>query len=256
LFDFLSDPIKVIHLVVFFVTTIGFLYIFIRFSEVAFEQVGFNHRYASLAIFGSIFGSLLNMQLNTIPLYTYPDWYIAIADFFNLDFSHYYHPVYIAINVGGCIVPIIISVHLLLTGRTSPLKASIGILAVTVLTYSIAEPVPNEGILLPFWVSPLSASICGLILAGGYIGAPALAYISGTIGTLLGADILNLLTPGLLPELAPLRSHHIKPITLSIGGAGVFDGIFLTGVTAVLLAAAIICIIHRSCNEIRDPTKR
>jgi uncharacterized membrane protein len=114
-------------------------------------------------------------------------------------------------------------------------------------------PVPNEGIFLPFWVSPLSASICGLTLAGGYAGAPALAYISGTVGTLLGADLLNLLTPGLLSELSPLGSHNIRPTVLSIGGAGVFDGIFLTGVMAVLLAAAIICIIHRSCDEIRVP---
>jgi uncharacterized membrane protein len=55
--------------------------------------------------------------------------------------------------------------------------------------------------------------------------APALAYISGTFGTLIGADLLNL---GKIQGLgAPIAS---------IGGAGTFDGIFTTGILAVLLA--------------------
>jgi uncharacterized membrane protein len=55
--------------------------------------------------------------------------------------------------------------------------------------------------------------------------AAPLAYIGGSIGVLVGADLLNL---GKLRELgAPIAS---------IGGAGTFDGIFLTGVLAVLIA--------------------
>lgn len=220
--NFLSSSLSIVHLLVFLVITIGFFFIFIKFSETAFEQVGFNHRYASLAIFGSIFGSLIDIPLSLTPIYTYPDRYMTIASYVGTDFTYYFHPVYIVINVGGCIIPTAISFHLLLTGRATLLRAFVGILVVTVLTYIIAIPVPNEGIFLPFWISPLSASICGLALAGGYIGAPALAYISGTIGTLLGADILNLLTPGLLSELSPLRSHNIRPTILSIGGEGGF----------------------------------
>jgi Protein of unknown function (DUF1614) len=55
--------------------------------------------------------------------------------------------------------------------------------------------------------------------------APPLAYICGSLGTLIGADLLNLgqiQAPG-----APIAS---------IGGAGRFDGIFMTGILAVLLA--------------------
>jgi uncharacterized membrane protein len=55
--------------------------------------------------------------------------------------------------------------------------------------------------------------------------AAALAYVSGSLGTLIGADLLNLdAVPGLGAPVA------------SIGGAGTFDGIFLTGIMAVLLA--------------------
>jgi uncharacterized membrane protein len=53
-----------------------------------------------------------------------------------------------------------------------------------------------------------------------------LAYISGSLGTLIGADLLN------LDKLQGLGA----PIA-SIGGAGTFDGIFLTGIVAVLMAS-------------------
>jgi len=56
--------------------------------------------------------------------------------------------------------------------------------------------------------------------------AAALAYVGGSLGTLIGADLLNL---GTVQRLgAPVAS---------IGGAGTFDGIFLTGIMAVLLAS-------------------
>jgi uncharacterized membrane protein len=51
-----------------------------------------------------------------------------------------------------------------------------------------------------------------------------LAYIAGTLGCLIGADLLN------LHRLAGLGA----PIA-SIGGAGTFDGIFFTGIAAVLI---------------------
>lgn len=144
-----------------------------------------------------------------------------------------------------------ISIHLLITGRASAIKATIGVFVVAIATYVAAEPVPYEGIVLPFWLSPILAAICGLVLAWGYAGAPPLAYISGTIGTLLGADIFSLLTPGVLPELSPLGSFTTHPVYLSIGGAGVFDGIFLTGIMAVLLAAAIVCLFQGSCDGVK-----
>ena len=124
-----------------------------------------------------------------------------------------------------------------------------GILVVAAVTYIAAEAVPGEGIILTFWISPLSAAICGLALAGGFQGAPSLAYISGTIGTLIGADIPSLLTPGVLPALSPLRLHRSEPLVLSIGGAGVFDGIFLTGIIAVLLSAGIVYMLEGSFDS-------
>jgi uncharacterized membrane protein len=55
-----------------------------------------------------------------------------------------------------------------------------------------------------------------------------LAYAGGTLGTLLGADLTNL--------------HKVRRLgapLISIGGAGTFDGVFITGIVAVLLAGLL-----------------
>lgn len=74
---------------------------------------------------------------------------------------------------------------------------------------------------LPF-VPPIAAAVVATLLS--WRRAAPLAYISGSLRTLIGADLLNL---GRIQGLG-------TPIA-SIGGAGTFDGIFLTGILAVLL---------------------
>ena len=89
--------------------------------------------------------------------------------------------------------------------------------------HRLAHPVPGVGIAVPTLVPPLLAAAIALPLARG--SAPALAYVAGSMGTLIGGDLLNL---GKIQGLgAPVAS---------IGGAGTFDGVFLTGIIAVLLA--------------------
>jgi uncharacterized membrane protein len=96
--------------------------------------------------------------------------------------------------------------------------------AVTVAVHLVAHPVPGVGIAVPFLIPPAVATVAALLLSKER--APALAFICGTLGTLVGADLLNL---GKLQGLgAPVAS---------IGGAGTFGGIFTTGILAVLLAA-------------------
>ena len=83
--------------------------------------------------------------------------------------------------------------------------------------------VPGVGIAVPMLLPPLLAAGVALILA--FRRAPAVAYVSGSMGALIGADLLNL---GRVAEMG-------APV-LSIGGASTFDGVFLTGILAGLLA--------------------
>jgi uncharacterized membrane protein len=105
----------------------------------------------------------------------------------------------------------------------------IAVLDVATVCHLLARPVPGVGIALPVIVPPLSAAAIGLLLSGwitlGWQSA-ALAYIGGSVRMLIGADLLN---------LDKVRGPRV-PVA-SIGEAGTFDEIFLTGILAVLIAS-------------------
>jgi uncharacterized membrane protein len=81
------------------------------------------------------------------------------------------------------------------------------------IMHMLATPVRGVGIAMPILVPPVAAAIVAVLMARQ--NAAALAYVSGGLGPLIGADLLNL---SAVRELgAPVAS---------IGGAGTFDGIF------------------------------
>jgi uncharacterized membrane protein len=127
----------------------------------------------------------------------------------------------IAINLGGCVIPVLVSVFLI--PMVNQIDVLIGVFIMTVFIHMMARPVKGIGIAVPALLPPIMSAGLALIIAPQ--SAPMLAYISGTLGSLIGADLLNLKK---IPRLGtPLAS---------IGGAGTFDGIFLTGIISVLLA--------------------
>ena len=132
----------------------------------------------------------------------------------------------IAINLGGCVVPSLLSIYFMTRIGISG-HLILALLLVSFFTYKLARPVPGVGIGIPFLLPPLIAVLATWTLAPAD-QAPQVAYISGSLGTLIGADILNLMRPG--------SSRDLQAPVLSIGGAGTFDGIFLSGILAVLLA--------------------
>jgi len=132
----------------------------------------------------------------------------------------------VAINVGGAIVPLCICAWILAAQPAVFLQALAGTAIVTFVVHRAARPIAGVGIATPMFIPPIVAALAGTLLSGGVPHhADAIAYVAGVMGTLIGADLMNL---GRLSELgAPVAS---------IGGAGTFDGIFLTGIVAVLLA--------------------
>jgi len=129
----------------------------------------------------------------------------------------------IAVNVGGALIPGILSVYLYIRNQLW-VSGIIGIIVVAAICHWLATPVPGLGIALPVFVPPLTTAAVALVLSRRHAGA--LAYVSGSLGTLIGADLLNL--------------HQVEGLgapVASIGGAGTFDGIFLTGILGVLLAS-------------------
>jgi uncharacterized membrane protein len=190
----------------------------------AYVRIGVSSRTALLLLLGSLIGSYVN-----IPIAELPDQQIMSGREIIYFGMHYMVPVVvdwpgtvIAVNVGGALIPVLTSVYLLVKNRLwgPGLLATAG---VTAVCYALADPVPGVGIALPVLVPALTTAAVAILLSRPY--AVPLAYISGSLGTLIGADLLN------LDKLQGLGA----PIA-SIGGAGTFDGIFLTGIVAVLVA--------------------
>jgi uncharacterized membrane protein len=129
----------------------------------------------------------------------------------------------IAVNVGGAVIPTLLSLYLLVKNDLW-IRGIVTTAIVAAIVHMLAYPVPGVGIAVPIFVPPVATAIVAVLIARQH--AAALAYVGGSLGTLIGADLLNLdAVQGLGAPVA------------SIGGAGTFDGIFLTGVMAVLLAS-------------------
>jgi uncharacterized membrane protein len=106
------------------------------------------------------------------------------------------------------------------------------------ITHTFARRDPQLGVTLSPLVASLAAAIAARVAAEFFTGAgqsaAPVAYIAGTIGTLIGADILNL--PALQRNAVPSSDAPCVVTMLSIGGARVVDDIFLAGICAPLLA--------------------
>jgi len=132
----------------------------------------------------------------------------------------------VAVNVGGALIPGLISLYLLVRHRLW-LRGVLAIAGVSAVCHFLAKPVPGLGIALPIFVPAIASAVVAMVLS--LRQAAPLAYISGSLGALVGADLLNL-----------GRVQGLGAPVVSIGGAGTFDGVFLTGILAVLLASSLI----------------
>jgi uncharacterized membrane protein len=191
----------------------------------AYMRLGLSSGGAFLLLVGSLVGSYFN-----IPVAALPEQHVVsgqIVRFFGMDYvvPHVvqWPGTIIAVNVGGAVIPTLMSAYLLLRYALWG-RAIIATAIVAAVIHAFANPVPGLGIAVPVFMPALITAITAFILSREY--APQLAYIAGSMGTLIGADLTN------LDKVAGLGA----PVA-SIGGAGTFDGIFLTGILAVLLAS-------------------
>ncbi len=191
----------------------------------AYESLGVSPGTAMLLLFGSLIGSYFN-----IPIADLPDERMMPSrtiDYFGMqyampDVGHFTGTV-IAVNVGGAVIPTLMSIYLIVTHRLWG-KGAVATGIVAIVLHWLAEPVPGLGIAVPVFLPAVTTAIVAVLLSRQ--NAAPLAYIAGGLGTLIGADLTNL-----------DKVRGLGAPVASIGGAGTFDGIFLTGILAVLLAS-------------------
>jgi len=195
--------------------------------EYVFESMGVGRRYMVALLLLCLLGSYVN-----IPLVHLPGKHVRAGEIIDFYGVQYVVPVLVnsegttlAVNLGGAVIPFLLSVYLIFKHRLF-LESLLAVGLVTVAVHWMARPVPGVGIAVPIFIPPVVTAIVALVLSRS--NPAPLAYIAGSLGTLIGADLLN------LNQVRDLGA----PIA-SIGGAGKFDGIFLTGVVAVLLAGIL-----------------
>jgi uncharacterized membrane protein len=190
--------------------------------ESAYQKLGMSHRAVTLLLLLSIFGSYINIPVASIsspPV-------VHHHHIYNLSYLPALLPnpgdTIIAVNLGGAVIPVLLSAYLLMrVGGVGP--AFIATVVVALLVHHFSRIVPGAGIAVPTFIPGFAAAILAMLLTREH--RPVVAYVAGTIGCLVGADVLNL---ALIARLnAPIAS---------IGGAGTFDGVFVSGLIAVLLA--------------------
>lgn len=191
----------------------------------AYTKIGVKRRYMFALLLLTFLGSYVNIPVAELP----PEQVHSGGEilFFGMRYVipmvQEWPRTIIAVNVGGAIIPALLSLYLVAKNRLYS-RGILGVAIVAIIVHLMAYPVKGVGIAEPTFIPPLIAAGVGLLLSRQ--SAAPLAYVSGSLGTLIGADLLNL---GKIQGLgAPIAS---------IGGAGTFDGIFLTGILAVLLAA-------------------
>jgi uncharacterized membrane protein len=202
-----------------------FLLLVFRALRNAYLSLGVSPAAAMWLLFGSLVGSYFNIPIAVLP--QEPLQSDKSIDFFGMQ---YMVPevgtqagTIIAINIGGAVIPTVMSIYLLVT-RQLWAQGAIATAAVALILHWLANPVPGLGIAVPVFLPALATAVVALLISR--VNAAPLAYIAGSMGTLIGADLTN------LDKVAGLGA----PVA-SIGGAGTFDGIFLTGILAVLLAS-------------------
>jgi len=221
----MRPPFSLLHLLLFiFLLSLLLAIAQLGLVTFAFDKLGLSLSSALLLLGSSLLGSIINLPLFSIRAENpRPRPQLPLSGLLGNIQRPFQGRTIIAVNVGGCLIPLLFSLYLIQQHPLAWLDIIIAIGIVSLVCYLFSRPVTGLGIAMPILIAPLTAAITSLMVNIEY-SAP-LAYISGTLGVLIGADLLHL-----------KNIRQMGTPLASIGGAGTFDGIFLTGIVAVILA--------------------
>jgi len=193
--------------------------------SVAFGKLGLSQDSAFLLLMATLAGSMFNLPLFTMQADPDapppPEPPPALAPYIRL--PPFDGRINVVVNVGGAMVPVTFSLYLLMHSELNLFALVLATIGVTVVAKRFSWVIPGLGIAMPMLMAPILAAVMAWLLDPAH-RAP-LAYISGTMGVLIGTDLLR------LNDIRKLGTR-----VASIGGGGTLDGVFLTGIIAVLLA--------------------
>lgn len=222
----MRSPFSPLQLAIFIAILATLLFILqLQIISIAFERLGLAPESAFLLLISCLFGSAINLPLATVKAESPPEDSIPpqLRRLLRMPDQPFEGRTTIALNVGGGLIPMVFSTYLLVIKPLPVIDALLATAIVSAICYAVSRPVPKMGVTMPVFIAPIVAALVATLINPQH--SPPLAYICGTLGVVIGADLLR------LNDIRRMGT----PIS-SIGGAGTFDGIFITGVVAVLLA--------------------
>lgn len=227
---YLFPPLALPFLLIFLIILPILFFLFAGTITTAFSRLGLPAPVAYALFWAALIGSFVNIPIMELKSYG-PVVRVREVSFFGIRYPVPYvdwdeQKTVVAVNVGGALVPLSVVLFeilrlVALKEYTLLLKVALATLIASLIIHSFAKSVRGLGIAVPTLLPPLVAVAMAFLFGGNM---PLIAYTSGTLGVLIGADLMN------MDKIKSLGA----PMA-SIGGAGTFDGIFLAGILAVLL---------------------
>jgi len=151
----------------------------------------------------------------------------------------------VEVNLGGCVIPLILSVYLFIKADTAweRWRAIIASVVTGGAIWALMRFVPGEPDRLPFepnWIYGIAAAVIAYALGR----SRRCAFIGGVMGVLLAQTA----------SLIPVWNAGVTQ-TLVLGGAGAFDTVVIAGFLGVMLAEVVGELFERIKRGDKRPTR-
>ena len=149
----------------------------------------------------------------------------------------------VRVNLGGCVVPLILCVYLFVKGEVhEKWRSIIAALVTGAAVWALMRYLPNEPETMPMepnWLYGIAAAVIAYVLGR----SRRCAFIGGVLGVLLAQ------TASTVPVWMAGKAQ-----TLSLGGAGAFDSVVVAGFLGVMLAEILGEVIERIVRGKKRPS--
>ena len=218
-----------LSLIIFLIMAVLFPFVFGELMLASLSKLHLSPSTALTLVIAIFVGGLVNIPVKSVvndrDVVSHPLAVYGLSDFWP-QLQRVRRETIIAVNVGGCLIPVGLVVYEIIQLATfnppALFAVAVGCVVNSLVCYFIARPVTGIGIVMPGVISPIIAASVALLLAPD-VAAPV-AFAIGVIGPLVGADLMH------------LKDIEASEIGGYIGGAGTFDGIVLSGIVAAYLA--------------------
>lgn len=137
-----------------------------------------------------------------------------------------YENIEVYADPAGFFIPIILSIRFLASGRAPVKRAIFGIIFISYIANTHSIPSHVGVIVKDVGTIILITSLYSLYASRKPEEAGPIAYVIGTTGVIIGSDVAN------LSNLTHVFGQELK---FTIGGAGMFDAIYIVGLLSVVV---------------------